>query len=71
LAFVADLQCSKIKVKDRRPKTKDLFPGSAIQEEFVIPYISIVTVESGKGIGGLFEHLLRHCYGIAELLEIE
>ena len=40
---------------------RKLFPGACIgQKELVIADVAVVTVERGKGVGGLFQHLLGH-----------
>ena len=48
-----------------------LFGGAAVEQQFVIPDVAIVTVEGGEGVGCFFEHLLGHRNGVAELLEIQ
>ena len=41
------------------------------QQQLVVADVAVVAVERGKGIGGLFEHLLGHGDRVAQLLEIQ
>lgn len=40
-------------------------------EQIVVPCLTIMIIERAEHVGSLFEHLLRHRDGVAELLEVE